>query len=95
MKNLVTILTDVRLTNLGVPMSYLQENGIECLLKDENFGEMYPGIGVQLQVDEADAEKALSLLIEGGFAKKEDYEQYSDPLTRLVDKLFGADDKKE
>lgn len=89
MKNPVTILTDVRVTNLGIPMSYLQENGIECYLKDENFGEMYPGIGIQLQVDETDVEQVLTLLIEGGFVKKEDYVEYSDPLTRLVDKIFG------
>lgn len=93
MEKHVTVLTNVRVSNLGIPVSYLEENGIECFLKDEVFGEMHPGISVKLQVGEEDAEKAIELLMEGGFLEKEDFEEYSDPLTRFADKLFGR--KKE
>lgn len=95
MKNLVTVLTNVRVSNLGVPMSYLEENGIACSLKDEIFGEMHPAASVQLQVAETDVEEALKLLIEGGFVIEEDYKEYSDPLTRFVSRLFGEKEKEE
>lgn len=65
-------------TELAVAQSYLENYGIQTFLKDELFSQVYPWIqasgGIKLQVLEEDVMKAVELLIEGGFAKKEDYE---------------------
>lgn len=90
MKNPVTVLSNHRASNLAIPMSYLEDNGLDCFLKDEFFGEMHPAASVELQVDEEDVQQALKLLIDGGFLAEEDCKGYSDPLTRFVSKIFGA-----
>lgn len=93
MEKLITIKRAMNLSELGVTMSYLENNGITCYLRDEHFGVMPPAAatsGVQLQVIENEAEHAIELLIEGGLATKEEYEEhpYSDILTRFVEKII-------
>lgn len=95
MKNPITVLSNQRASNLAIPMSYLKENGIDCSLKDEFFGEMHPAASVQLQVEEKDAKEAIQLLIEGNFLAEEDCKEYSDPLTRFVSRIFGVKPDEE
>ena len=99
MDNLITIKTATFTADLAVAMTYLEDNGIKCFLKDENLVQVHPAAtsqGVQLQVMEGDVEQALQLLIEGGFATKEDYaDDYSDWFTKLVDKAIAAISGKE
>lgn len=93
MNNLITIKTATFQSELDVAMSYLEDNDVKCHLKDEYFAQVHPAAttqGVQLQVAEEDVEKALKLLIEGGFATVDEYKEYSDPLTRFVDKIIDA-----
>lgn len=93
MNNLITIKTATYQNEIDVAMSFLESNGIKCYLKDEFLAQVYPvgtSQGVQLQVAEENVEKALQLLIEGGFATVEEYKEYSDPLTRFVDKIIGV-----
>ena len=62
-----------------VAKSYLESAQIDCFGKDELINQVYPMAssafgGIQLQVPANQAEEAIRLLIEGGFAKPEDYE---------------------
>lgn len=64
--------------DLHLAKSFLESEGIECFVQDELINQVYPlGTnalgGIKLQVEESQAEKAVQLLIEGGFAKQEDY----------------------
>ncbi len=74
--DLVTIKTSNIPGELSVAQSFLEENGIYCFLKDELTFQVQPYAigGVKLQVREEDALMARQLLVEGGFAKKEDFE---------------------
>lgn len=76
MSELITIKTSNIPGELSVAKSYLEDNGIYCFLKDELINQVHPYAvgGVKLQVKEEDANSAAELLIEGGFAKKEDFE---------------------
>ena len=79
MSNLVTVKISEYPAELAVAQTYLESEGILCFIKDELLSQVYPMAagawgGAKLQVPEEDVEKAVSLLIEGGFAKKEDYE---------------------
>lgn len=79
MKNLVTIKTAPFASELAVAKSYLESEGIESIIIGELSSQVYTTIaysagGVQLQVHSEDFEKSVSLLIEAGLAKKEDYE---------------------
>lgn len=79
MSTLVTVKVSGFASELAVATSYLEDHGIQCFIKDELINQAYavgtsPFGGVKLQVPEEDAEKARLLLVEGGFAKKEDYE---------------------
>lgn len=94
MENLVTIKTAGFASELAVAKSYLESEGIESVILGELSSQVYTTIafsggGVQLKVHEEDFEKAVSLLIDGGFAKKEDYEISSTDkwLVNQVEKL--------
>jgi DNA-directed RNA polymerase subunit RPC12/RpoP len=75
--SLVTITTFVYPHELGVPCSLLESEGVECFVRDEFTTGTFPHFsnsigGIRLQVRESDAQRALEILIEGGFIHKED-----------------------
>ena len=72
---------------LAVAKSLLESNDIYCFLKDELTYQVHPFAigGVKLQVREEDAPRAIELLIEGGFVRKEDFE--IPPSTKMLMKL--------
>lgn len=76
MGNLVTLMSSEIPTEIAIAKTYLDNNGVFCFLKDELVAYVHPMAlgGVKLQVYEDDAIHAAELLIEGGFAKKEDFE---------------------
>jgi len=76
MNDLVTIKASDIPSEIYVAKTYLEDNGIYCFLKDELTNQVHPAAigGIKLQVHEDDAMHAVELLIEGGFAKKEDYD---------------------
>ena len=79
MQNLVTIKIFSYQSDLHLAKSFLESEGIECFVKDELVSQVCPlGAnalgGFILKVDEQDVGKAIQLLIEGGFSKKEDFE---------------------
>lgn len=89
---MVTIKTATFLNEISVARTFLEDNGIQCFVKDENLVQVHPAAtsqGMQLQVPEEDVERALELLLGGGFATIEEYKEYSDPLTRFVDKIIS------
>ena len=67
-KELVTVATFGNTTEAGVALGYLQSEGIECCLVDENMTQILPldFTGVKLQVHERDAEAARALLETAG-----------------------------
>lgn len=78
MNDFVTIKVSDHPAELSVAKSYLEDQGIFCFIKDELISQVYPLAsnafgGAKLQVMEGDEERAIQLLIEGGFAKSEDY----------------------
>lgn len=79
MQELVTIKTFNTHADLGVVQSYLEAAGIRCFVMDEYINTVNPFYtnatgGIKLQVPESEAPEAARLLIEGGFAKPEDFE---------------------
>ena len=76
MNELVVIKSSDIQTDIAIMKTYLEDKGIPCFLKDDIVSSIYPvGLGgVKLQLFEKDALQAAELLIEGGFAKKEDFE---------------------
>lgn len=98
MNEFVTIKTATFASDLSVAVSYLEDKGVKCFLKDAHLVQVHPAAtsqGVQLQVLEPDVERALELLIEGGFVTRDEYtEEYSDWLTRLVDKVIEKINQK-
>lgn len=76
MGEMITVKTSNIPGELAVAKSYLEDNDIYCFLKDELINQVHPYAvgGIKLQVREEDAEEAIKLLLEGGFARKEDYE---------------------
>ncbi|GHS92486.1 hypothetical protein FACS1894203_4980 [Bacteroidia bacterium] len=74
MGNLVTIKTFFEPTELLIPRSLLESEGIECFTMDELTTQVYPvpGFGgIKLQVKEEDVEKAVKILVDGGFLMEE------------------------
>jgi hypothetical protein len=74
MKNnhLVTVATFVYQHEFGIPRSLLESEGIECFVCDEFTVSVHPFYsnaigGIKLQVNESDAQRAVDILIEGGF----------------------------
>lgn len=66
-------------TDMHMAKSFLESNGILCFAKDEFINQVQPLYtqamnGIKLEVPADQAEEAINLLIEGGFAKKEDFE---------------------
>ena len=60
-----------------IAKSYLESFGIECYGRDEHINWAYLGNvdgGVKLDVSDEQAEKAIKLLLEAGYLKKEDFE---------------------
>lgn len=76
MNELVTIKSSDISTEIAVAKTYLESRGIPCYTKDELLNQVHPFAigGVKLQVHEEDAIRAAEYLIEGGFARKEDFE---------------------
>ncbi|NDV45783.1 DUF2007 domain-containing protein [Paludibacter sp. 221] len=79
MQELVTIKVFNFQNDLHLVKSYLESEGIKCFAKDELVNQVYPMAtnamgGIKLQVPADQAEEAVRLLIEGGFAKEEDYD---------------------
>lgn len=99
MSSLVTIMTNDIADRLSIARTYLEDNGIESVLKDELMNHVHPfGLGgVKLQVLEEDAVRAIELLIEGGFATKEDYEvpESTLRLERINEKIANFFKKKQ
>jgi len=77
MQNLVTIKIFSYQSELHLVKSFLESEGIECFTENEFINQIYPvgteAFGCKLQVAEQDFEKAIQLLIEGGFAKEDDF----------------------
>lgn len=99
MENLVTIKTSNIPGELSVAQTYLIDNEIYCLLKDEIVNQVYlSGIGgIKLQVREEDALQAAQLLIEGGFSKKEDFEipESTHRMVRIFEKISSFFEKNK
>jgi len=71
-ENLVTVVSFVYPHELGIPQSLLESEGIECFVRDEFTVNVHPFYsnaigGIKLQVRENDAQRAMDILIEGGF----------------------------
>jgi len=97
--DLVTIKTSNIPGELSVAKTYLESNDIFCYLKDELINQVHPFAmgGIKLQVKEDDAVRAVELLIEGGFAKKEDYEIPESTLrmVKIYEKISSFFNKKK
>lgn len=103
MEKLVTIKVTNHPVQLGIAQSLLESEGIYTFVKDELMSQAYSVAngavgGAKLQVNEEDAERAIMLLIEGGLARKEDYEPSKSDirLTKVINKIrafFGSKDK--
>lgn len=92
MNKMITVKTATFQHELIVAKTFLEDNGIKTFLKDEFLVQLHPATtsqGIQLQVLEKDVDRALELLIEGGFVSVEEYKDYSDPLTKVVAKIIG------
>jgi DNA-directed RNA polymerase subunit RPC12/RpoP len=75
--NFVTIMTFTYPMELAVLRGRLEADGIECRVLDELTVQVNPFYsnaigGVKLQVRESDIQKAIGILIEGGYIKNED-----------------------
>ncbi|MBB4037209.1 hypothetical protein GGR21_003124 [Dysgonomonas hofstadii] len=98
MNDLVTIKTSNIPGELAVAKTYLESYDIFCYLKDELINQVHPYAmgGIKLQVREEDAMRAIEFLIEGGFARKEDYEIPESTLrmVRIYEKITDFFKKK-
>lgn len=75
MDELVTLKSADFEANLAVAKSFLIDNGIECAINGEYLSVGMAGQGAaRLQVMSQDYKRAAELLIEGGFAKREDFD---------------------
>jgi len=75
MNDLVTLISADFEANLAIAKSFLIDNGIECVINGEYLTVGLGGLGsVRLQVMEEDYRRAAELLINGGFAKREDFD---------------------
>jgi hypothetical protein len=75
MDELVTVKTSDFEAALAIAKSYLIDNGIDCVVNGEYITISLPeGGGARLQVMSGDYNRAIELLIKGGFAKREDYD---------------------
>ena len=77
MENFITIKTFVSATDLAIPQTLLEANGVECQVLDELTVQVNPLYsnaigGIKLQVRESDIQKAIEILKNGGFITDED-----------------------
>jgi hypothetical protein len=71
----VTVKTFNFPSEVAVVQSYMEMRGIETYLKNFTANRLAYTIGeIEMQVKREDAEAAKQALIEGGFAKPEDFE---------------------
>ncbi len=93
MENLVTIKTFFEPTDLLIPRSLLESEGIECFAKDEYMTRLHPGTGVvggiKLQVRESDVNQAVDVLMKGGFLTEEDMKPdgFYEYIGKILEKL--------
>jgi hypothetical protein len=81
MDELVTVKTSDFEANLAIAKSYLTDNGINCVVNREYITILLPeGGGARLQVMSGDYNRAVKLLVKGGFAKREDYDFDNNPV---------------
>lgn len=99
MSNLVTIKTSSVANDLYIAKTYLEDNGITCFIHDELVNRAYPisAGGVKLRIAEEDAIRAAGLLVEGGFAKKEDFEipEYTMRMVKIYESIMNFFKKKK
>lgn len=102
MSEFVTVKISIYPNDLVIAKSYLEDHDVFCIIKDGTIMQVQPFYsdssgGAKLQVPEEQFEKAVDLLIEGGFTKKEDYEQpiYSKHLVKFIHRLKSIFAKKE
>ena len=99
MKELITIKSSNISTDIAVAKTYLESKGIPCFTKDELLNQVHPFAigGVKLQVSEDDALRAAECLIEGGFARREDFEVPESTLrmVRIYEKISEFFRKKK
>lgn len=75
MEDLVTVKMSDFEGDLLIAKSFLIDNGIDCVINSEYLSiSTTEGGAVRLQVREEDYNRAVELLISGGFATREDYE---------------------
>ena len=75
MDELVTLKSADFEANLAIAKSFLIDNGIDCVVNGEYLTVNTAGLGTaRLQVRSEDYRRAAELLIEGGFAKREDFD---------------------
>ena len=77
MENFITIMTFTGLSDLAIPRTLLEANGVKCRVLDEltiQVSPLYSNAigGVKLQVRENDIQKAINILKDGGFITDED-----------------------
>jgi hypothetical protein len=93
MEDLVTVATFTFPHEMLILRAQLESEGIECFTKDElmaqinNFNSQAIG-GVKLQIRNVDVEKAMPILIDGGYYKKED--DAPNPFVQKLDKFTGG-----
>ncbi|MFR9165264.1 MAG: putative signal transducing protein [Dysgonomonas sp.] len=91
MEELVTIKEFDNMTRLGLVQAYLESEGIFCFVRDEYSRiSTYNTEYIKLQVRESDVEKAIGLLIDGGFASPEDFDNSKSSLwfNRVLERFF-------
>lgn len=73
MSELVTVKASDFEADLAIAKSYLIDNGINCVINGEYLTVSTPeGGAARLQVMSEDYQRAVSLLIEGGFLQEND-----------------------
>lgn len=89
MSELITIKTSDRNVELHVAKTYLEDNGIPVFIKDELMHQVHPAAvrGAKLQVRDEDVQRAIELLIQGGFATEEDYKIEESSIDRIIDNI--------
>lgn len=73
MDELMTVKSSDFESDLAVAQSFLLDNGIECVVNREYLSiSTTDGGSARLQVMSGDYQRAIQLLLEGGFVKEED-----------------------
>lgn len=73
MDELMTVKSSDFESDLAIAQSFLLDNGIECVVNREYLSiSTTDGGSARLQVMSGDYQRAIQLLLEGGFVKEED-----------------------